>query len=483
MASIFISYRRRDSQGITGRIFDHLETHLGEDKVFYDVDSIPSAVNFIRYIEKTVEVCQVMVVVIGPYWLSIANPDGSRRLDDPDDYVRLEIEHALKLRIPILPVLIGDTTMPPRKVLPESISEIASLNGHTVDPGRDFRFHAKRLADELQGLLDKQDEEGSSAALNEWEVRQHNLKRSREESRLARACDQAWAGMNAGVGQEDKLFHERERELGAFVEFWGERTYVIDGETYSVELAPVVEAERAVYTLSHLPRTVELTEGPLRQLADCGQREFERRITRRLRVFSVPLTQEGYEGLIGDNPSRGVGESLPVELVSWYDAVRFCNRLSALMGLPKAYSFDPEDPNRVYWENPDTTGWRLPTEAEWEYLARSGYGDLSVQQLDALAWHAENSDGQTQPVGGKGANEWGLYDVLGNVWEWCWDWYDDYDETVVDDPSGPLIGRARVYRGGSADERTRRVSFSVRGRAQPGFRCSHLGFRPVRTLP
>ena len=154
------------------------------------------------------------------------------------------------------------------------------------------------------------------------------------------------------------------------------------------------------------------------------------------------VTQEQYERVMGKNPSRFKGPQLPVERVSWKAAVSFCTKLSAF----------PEEQaaGRTY---------RLPTEAEWEYACRAGsttdfcFGDAEWG-LDDYAWYEDNSDHRTHPVGQKRPNAWGLYDMHGNVWEWCADWHDEayYEASPVDDPQGPATGVDRVGRGGSWSE-------------------------------
>jgi formylglycine-generating enzyme required for sulfatase activity len=182
-----------------------------------------------------------------------------------------------------------------------------------------------------------------------------------------------------------------------------------------------------------------------------------------LGVYEV--TQEQYERVMGINRSEFKGSTNPVEQVSWVDAVAFCEKLSSL----------PEERSagRVY---------RLPTEAEWEYACRAGtttaysFGD-DESSLGEYAWYGSNSGRKTHPVGLKQPNPWGLYDMHGNVWEWCSDWYGDYPNDAVTDPKGPPSGSARVDRGGCWYYTAENCRSAYRRRAYPSYRDDQLGFR------
>jgi formylglycine-generating enzyme required for sulfatase activity len=143
-----------------------------------------------------------------------------------------------------------------------------------------------------------------------------------------------------------------------------------------------------------------------------------------------------YYKVIEEAPVAYVGNQHPVENVSWFDAANFCNMLSVEAGLQKFYkpSEDGEEVVSDYRSN----GYRLPTEAEWEFACRAGSKDYRYGDLGSIAWYKDNSDGKTHEVGTKDPNAWGLYDMLGNVWEWC---NDIYDEEVY--------GKYRIFRGGA----------------------------------
>jgi formylglycine-generating enzyme required for sulfatase activity/Tol biopolymer transport system component len=166
----------------------------------------------------------------------------------------------------------------------------------------------------------------------------------------------------------------------------------------------------------------------------------------------MPVTQELYEKVMGFNPSKRKGKSNPVERTQWTDAVRFCNKCSELEGLTPCYNLET-------WAcNFEADGYRLPTEAEWEYACRAGseakyfFGDNDAD-LGGFAWFKGNSGGMTHPVGQKTPNRFGLFDMHGNVWQWCNDFYGEayYSESPTDNPKGPATGKMRVLRGGAWD--------------------------------
>ena len=163
----------------------------------------------------------------------------------------------------------------------------------------------------------------------------------------------------------------------------------------------------------------------------------------------TPVTQAEYERLMGDNPAKFVHPQHPVEQIPWSDAVRYCNARSLEEGLEPAYDI-------TSWTcNFEASGYRLPTEAEWEYAARAGtntryfFGN-DARTLNTYAWYNENSGDKTRPVARKRANPWKLHDMTGNVWEWCNDYYSAayYKESPKENPRGPETGEYKVLRGG-----------------------------------
>ncbi|MYU51743.1 MULTISPECIES: formylglycine-generating enzyme family protein [Streptomyces] len=188
------------------------------------------------------------------------------------------------------------------------------------------------------------------------------------------------------------------------------------------------------------------------------------------RLAAFPVTQAQFAEVTGERPSSARGDQLPVEGVSWWDAVRFCNALSRRAGLAPAYR-RRDDTGDAEWD-PSADGYRLPTEAEWEHACRAGTAEARYGRLDEIAWYRDNSRERIHDVGGKQPNAWGLYDMLGNVWEWSWDVYD-----------AEVYGAYRVLRGGGWFDEHWSCRASVRRRGHPDFRIDDVGFRIARSVP
>ena len=203
-------------------------------------------------------------------------------------------------------------------------------------------------------------------------------------------------------------------------------------------------------------------------------------ITRDFWLKETEVTQGEWRSLMGSNPSgfSACGDGCPVEQVSWFDAVDYVNALSRSEGLPECYGGSRT--SRTF-AGLSCRGFRLPTEAEWEYAARAGTTGERYGPLDATAWAWANSGDRTRPVRGKQANAWGLYDMIGNVYEWTHDWYDAYGGAATD-PLGPDTGSNRVLRGGSWYFGAAVWRAADRSGYPPGYAYSFLGFRPARSV-
>jgi len=247
------------------------------------------------------------------------------------------------------------------------------------------------------------------------------------------------------------------------------------------------------------------------------------KLTQGFYMSKYQITQKQWEDVMGttidDQEATtswglyGKGVNHPMYYVNWYEAIVFCNKLSIEEGFSPAYEIQKESDTTVWSTNPadwdavptssnsrwnavrivaSSTGYRLPTEAQWEYACRAGatgdYGlsedkvnEINSTTLGNYAWYSDNSDGKTHAVRGKKPNAWGLYDMHGNVWEWCWDWHGTYvDSPPNENPLGASSGSLRVVRGGSWYDSAVYLRSAIRSYVFPYGRDNDFGFRLVR---
>jgi formylglycine-generating enzyme required for sulfatase activity len=565
MSQVFISYRRDDSADVTGRIYEHLARKYGRDNVFKD-DAIPLGVDFRAFLDEKVGGCRVLLAVIGRDWLRIAGPSGGRRLDDPRDFVRLEIEAALGRGIPVIPVLVGGAAMPGDDHLPAPLQPLAFRNGIAVRRDPDFRGDMKRLMKNLDPLLQgRLLAPAPSPPASHEEVTRFNSPpsagpeqaevfvsySSRDLYRVVPIVRHLEA---AGVS----VWHDGDRILGG--QYYGEqivhaiahsrvvllmcspesfgsdnvhREVLITWDYYHRRYlpvwiaAPVEVPERFHYCLAGcqwidvmgqpeeqwLPRMLEALKSlgvHLRQETGSrappskavnslgmnlvpvaagtfwmGERGSQTEVTipHNYYIGTCPVTQGQWQALMGSNPSwfsrSGSGadkvsgfsdddlRQFPVEQVSWDEVQEFLKRLNA----------SEENSGFMY---------RLPTEAEWEYACRGGattqaecaFDYYFAQPTNDLSAEQANFDGnrpagsapqgkyleRTSKVGSYPPNRLGIYDMHGNVWEWC----EDHFETG---------GSARVFRGGCWHRGAALCRASRSFRREPALRHHYVGFR------
>jgi len=218
--------------------------------------------------------------------------------------------------------------------------------------------------------------------------------------------------------------------------------------------------------------------------------EFQRQVTvSSFYMGKYEVTQSEYQEVMGNNPSYFIGQNLPLEQVNWFDSVEFCNKLSEKNGLTPVYTIDE---NNVSWDR-EANGYRLPTEAEWEYACRADTA-TPFYTGDNITTDDANYDGNrpfgsnargifrqiTTPVGSFPPNPFGLFDMHGNVAEWCWDWNTEYARGEQTNPAGALTGYYRVFRGGSWNHSANFLRSGCRSGNIPTIRGYYLGIRLVR---
>jgi formylglycine-generating enzyme required for sulfatase activity len=561
MGKIFICYRRLDSQDMAGRLHDKLESHFGDDAVFMDADSLSAGERFPQRIQATIAECDVFLALIGRQWLDARDGDGRRRLDDAEDWVRLEIEEALRQKVTPVPVLLHGAEMPSKKALPATLGKFTEFHAARLRPNPDFKHDVAKLIGEIEAAIagrERQLEEERQRVAREQAEREaaeretaergraeqeRAAKEAAERERMAheQAAHEQAAREQAKREQAEReqaerqraaheaaervrVEHERaaneaaERERVAHEQ--AEREQTEREQAYrqqaAAEASERVRAEHEQAANEAAERERSAHEQAKREPGSRQQVERERRghftnsigmklvlipagefmmgspegeegrqsdedpqhrvrITQPFYLGSAEVTKAQWQAVMRTTPWKGwlfakqsVQEcaDCPATHVSWDDAVAFCRTLSQRDG-------------RAY---------RLPTEAEWEYACRAGstgsysFGDDSFR-LGEYAWYeanvGDNGEKCARRVCQKRANPLVLYDMHGNVWEWCSDWgaTDYYAESPPDDPQGPSTGSVRVRRGGGWSSGPLNCRSAYRSWAAQDGRSDHVGFR------
>jgi formylglycine-generating enzyme required for sulfatase activity len=427
--SIFISYRRVDSSDVTGRIYDRLVAAFDRNSVFKDVDSIPFGVDFREHLDGAVSQCQVCLVVVGRTWLEAKDEAGRRRLDSTQDFVRIEIESALKRKIPVIPVLVGGASMPGPEQLPLSLEPLAYRNGAQVRSDPDFHRDMDRLIAGIQQHFGSAQTPPPSPLQQKQTFTFEVVTVNDKGEEISRKPEQA---------------EYRTEDLG-------------NGITLDIVAIPGGTFEMGSEEQEHEQPIHRVTVAPFW-------------------MGKFPVTQEQYEAVMGTNPSFK-GAKRPVEKVSWHDAVAFCQRLSEKLG----------------------NQYRLPSEAEWEYACRAGtttpfyFGATLTSDLASYRGtetYAHEPKGknreQTTDVGTFSPNVFGLYDMHGNVWEWCADhWHKSYQGAPSDGSAwiDKNTNDNRLLRGDTQNGCPRHCRSAYRGLDTPDLRFNSVGFRVVCDSP
>ena len=395
MSKILISYRREDSADVTGRIYDRLVQKFGRETVFKDVDSIPLGVDFRTFLDEQVAKCEVFLAVIGRDWMKKQGSKGKSRLEDPGDFVRIEIESALKRQIPVIPVLVRGASIPPAEQLQTSIQDLSYRNGFVVRPDPDFHRDMDRLIDylklQIQGLREHRKEQVSPfGELTYTKIPVDMVK----------------------VPKGPFLYGEKRVREVIDHDYWIDK-YPVTNEKYRAFILADGYGNQAYWS------------------SDGWKWKTENNIT-------VPEYWNNQRWNKADHPVVGV---------SYYEV--------------EAYAT---------W-----AGKRLSTEREWEKAARGEdgceypWGD----EFDKGKCNSrEAAIGHTTLVTQcpNGVSPYGCYDMAGNVWEWCVDWYDETKDS-------------RVLRGGSWDNAPEGLRVFNRSGDNAGHRDGNIGLRLAQDIP
>ena len=501
MGGVFISYRRGDVEGQARALSIELANYVGEGSVFMDVDSIALGRDFRQSLRDRLESCDALLALIGPSWLDIRDAAGRRRLDDPADVVREEIAAALKRNIPVTPVLLQGTVMPAQERLPDDLKDLAFRNGFELSHTR-WHSDVRELVQRL-GIADSSTA-GVQAKRQRIEIKRPSARRSaaggmRVAETPGRAQPPAWltrrralgAGALAIVAAGSAVAVPSIRRLVSRPAKPRLRMIAVDFAVVDEKGArlPTEKAAASVFTEALAPGVgldmVAISGGAF--IMGSPRYEPERRPnegpqhTVTLSPFFIgawPITQAQWAAVATAHPEQASreldpfpsffkGDNLPVETITWNEADEFCRRLAEMTG----------------------RGYRLPTEAEWEYACRAGSagpfnvgptittdlanycgaGGAVCGQNDGKSIASDVYDGVTYDSGaydrgsvgtfrGKTVipgtfppNRFGLYDMHGNVWEYCLDTASpSYVDAPVDGSANVSAGENdRILRGGS----------------------------------
>lgn len=472
---IAISYRREDSLPIAGRLYDRLQAKFGKKNVFMDFDSIPPGADFREHIKEMIERSKLVIAIIGPHWLG-EQPDASRRIDNPADFVRLEIAYALEAGIPVIPLLINTTQMPKPEMLPPDIQELAFRHALPLDSGMDFHNHADRLIVGIGKATDAARKRGHFVADSE---KAPHAAPTAQTSRASLGSEESkrkligWNGSKVVLGTSVIFLFALASLVGLYV------------STHQHERAKQVveQSSEPPVTKPALLNIASITkEQPYKN--SLGMKFVPVPGTKAL--FSIWDTRvQDYEAFVKQTnrpwPKPRFQQTLthPVVNVSWEDSKAFCAWLTQTERSADHVS--------------DQQEYRLPTDSEWSIAIgqtkypwgnewpppkRAGNYGSSIH-VDDYAF--------TSPVGAFPPNAVGLYDMGGNVWQWCEDWYSkemnergvlDKHPDLKDDAGGK---NQHVVRGASwfVGDETYMLSATRIGGGAPNYRDSNAGFRCV----
>jgi formylglycine-generating enzyme required for sulfatase activity len=526
---IFINYRRGDDPGSAQALFARLEQAFRPEQLFMDIDNIEPGLDFVKVLEEQVAECDALISVIGKGWLDARDEVGARRLDNPNDFVRIEIESALKQGKRVIPVLVGEARIPPANELPEAMKPLAHRQAVRLTHER-FRSDAQGLINVLQRALETAEASRKAQAEAERQSQQEEQRKREEEANARRTAEEEQRRAEKDERRrlrlsQARLFWPPSRPVFAAGSLIGLTVLGVLGVSlFMAPPAPVAPptptpiAVEQTPTPTPQPVPVAPTQLPDTPLPPYGERGLkpkdtfkecsncpemvvvssgsftmgspaseagrdadegpQHRVTfaRQFAVGQFELTFDEWDACAADGGCNGYKPAdqgwgrarQPVINVSWNDAKGYVAWLSKKTG-------------RDY---------RLLTEAEYEYATRAGTqtaypwgNDIGKGNANCRACGSQWDAKQTAPVGSFPPNGFGLSDMVGNVWAWTEDCYHNkYNGAPADGSVWTTADCMRVVRGGSWFNNPLDLRSAIRFRDTPGNRLDNLGFRVGRTL-
>lgn len=451
----FISYRRKDCSAHAQLIRSALQSARGMN-VFVDVNELRPGPFDEALLGK---------IEAAPNFILVLSEDSLERCQNEGDWLRREIVHALKHGRHIVPVLLNGAVMPKAETLPADMRDLT-------------RWNAVRYDDTFP--------EDALRRIGEWCKVERRAELASAQGGLGATTSKPEGDQHAGAGPAGPELTQAAGASRLMVEFVTptmERatspSVLTPGQNWTV---PGVGIDMLwVAPGSFVMGSPESETG---RSADEAQHRVM--LTKGFWLGKYSVTQRQWQEVMGTTPSffrkgrvlknRGLftrsvifqeeTQDNPVEGVSWLDALCFCETLNDMAKSTEWPSLGVQ--------------YSLPTESQWEYACRAETGGpySGTRLLDGMGWYSGNSGGRPHPVGQKKPNAWGFYDMHGNVWEWCRDWYlATYPEGLVVDPAGPQAGGLRVYRGGSWNSSGKLCSSAYRGRCEPNIQSGNIGIR------
>jgi formylglycine-generating enzyme required for sulfatase activity len=502
MPKIAISYRRTDADA-TGRIFDRLVQRYGKGSVFRDIDDIPFGIDFRTVVNDALRGTDLLIAVVGPNWRG-ARRRGSARINDENDLVRIEVETALQRDIPVIPVLVGGAVMPKAVELPDCLRDFSFRNAANIDSGRNFDTDIERLMRSMDRLFTgktaqseatqakarpqeqahataeqqsqeraeedrrRRDAEAEQRRLVESEAKWRAEGRIKVEAKIVHGAPNGWFKPGAG-----KIEWFQDHECGPEMVVVPAGEFMMGSpknepdrgdaeDLHRVKLAHPFSVGRHAITRGQFAAFMNNTnyriEGGAWVLTEKLSRKWTGKEVLKYDVEEDPNASWRNPGFLLQDDNH------PVVCVNWDDVRAYLAWLSQITG-------------RTY---------RLQSEAEWEYVARAGTTTPYWWGSSITPALANYSSHTTVPVDNFEANPWGLYNVHGNVLEWCEDtWHDNYEGAPVDGSAWVQDGdTSRVQRGGSWQKQHAWGLFRSASRwsGPTDWRTSFVGFRVGRTL-